>query len=119
MERNMEKNIDNNLDKNIEPKSKKSGGDKAKKAEAKRLKEETKKQKAEAKKQKEEAKKQKEEAEMMQILKNCQNSMLQVFAEQTTVSTLVDEDFMEAFSNSPEYREALLAFKKRFEAERK
>ena len=63
---------------------------------------------------KKEAKKQKEEAEMMQVLRNCQNSMCQVFA----VDRLVEEDFMEKFAESPEYAEALAAFKKRFEEER-
>ena len=53
----------------------------------------------------------------MQVLKNCQNSMCQVFAEQTAVLQLADEDFMEKFAESPEYAEALAAFKKRFDAE--
>ena len=66
---------------------------------------------------KKEAKRLKEEAEMMQVLKNCQNSMCQVFAEQTAVLQLADENFMEAFTESPEYAEALAAFKKRFDAE--
>ena len=67
---------------------------------------------------KKEAKKQKEEAEMMQVLRNCQNSMCQVFAEHVAVDRLVEEDFMEKFAESPEYAEALAAFKKRFEEER-
>ncbi|MBE6506561.1 MAG: hypothetical protein E7Z72_01370 [Methanocorpusculum parvum] len=67
---------------------------------------------------KKEAKRLKEEAEMMQVLRNCQNSMCQVFAEQVAVDRLVEEDFMEKFAESPEYAAALEAFKKRFEAER-
>lgn len=67
---------------------------------------------------KKEAKRLREEAEMMQVLKNCQNSMCQVFAEQGAVLALADENFMEKFAESPEYAEALAAFKKRFEAER-
>ena len=66
---------------------------------------------------KKEAKRLREEAEMMQVLKNCQNSMCQVFAEQTAVLQLADEDFMGKFAESPEYAEALAAFKKRFDAE--
>ena len=66
---------------------------------------------------KKEAKRLREEAEMMQVLKNCQNSMCQVFAEQTAVLQLADEDFMEKVAESPEYAEALAAFKKRFDAE--
>ncbi len=58
-----------------------------------------------------------EEAEMMAVLQRCKASMCQVFVDQTVIDTLVDEDFMEAFSNSPEYAAALEAFKKRFEAE--
>ena len=53
----------------------------------------------------------------MKGLLNCQNSMCQVFAEQTAVLQLADEDFMEKFAESPEYAEALAAFKKRFDAE--
>ena len=67
---------------------------------------------------KKEAKRLKEEAEMMQVLKNCQNSMCQVFAEQMVVDRLVEQDFMEAFLESPEYAEALAAFRARFEKER-
>ncbi|MBO5367838.1 hypothetical protein J6A32_04360, partial [Methanocorpusculum sp.] len=55
---------------------------------------------------KKEAKRLREEAEMMQVLKNCRNSMCQVFAEQTAVLQLADEDFMEKFAESPEYAEA-------------
>ena len=66
---------------------------------------------------KKEAKRLREDAEMMQVLKNCQNSMCQVFAEQTAVLQLADEDFMEKFAESPEDAEALAAFKKRFDAE--
>jgi hypothetical protein len=44
--------------------------------------------------------------------------MCQVFAEQVAVDRLVEEDFMEAFLESPEYQQALAAFKKRFEEER-
>lgn len=67
---------------------------------------------------KKEAKRLREDAEMMQVLRNCQNSMCQVFAEQSVVLQLADEDFMEKFAESPEYAEAFAAFKKRFDAER-
>ena len=44
--------------------------------------------------------------------------MCQVFAEQVVVDRLVEQDFMEAFLESPEYAEALAAFRARFEKER-
>ena len=44
--------------------------------------------------------------------------MCQVFAEQVVVDRLVEQDFMEAFLESPEYQQALAAFRARFEKER-
>lgn len=68
-------------------------------------------------KSKKEAKQLREEAEMMAVLQRCKSSMCQVFAEQTVVADLVEKDFMELFAESPEYAQALEAFKRRFDAE--
>ena len=50
----------------------------------------------------------------MQTLKNCQMSMGQIFHEQTAADWIAsDEEFMNGFIESPEYKEAFAAYAKR------
>lgn len=54
-----------------------------------------------------------------QTLRNCQMSMGATFQEQVRVQDLAaDDEFMEGFLHSPEYQQAIEAYRRRMEAEK-
>lgn len=77
--------------------SKKKDADKVKKSDAKKA----------------EKKLKKEQEEAAQILMNCRSSMGQIFSEQETVCSLMEEEIPEGFFASKEFAEAIAAYRKR------